>query len=233
MSQCPHCAHVLEQPPELSTLQTEYAPQKPLEPPHDLLTPGSKWPCMIAGGITTAFALLLLPLIFIPDGNEPLDMAGIWTGVVLLLILLGFGLILLFCRHKEPEEMQQPIVIVRERKIVAMLGIIQWVLSLVIMLTAVIVGGTPPFDAALTFISTLIGVPFMLLGVWMLLAGRNRTLFVFQDNSMWYISSWGRKREFAPGQVASVRLTANRSIHLLNKDRKKLASIETNMRGIP
>ena len=233
VSQCPHCAHVLEQPPELATIQTEYAPQKPLEPPHDLPTPGSKWPCMIAGGITTAFALLLLPLIFIPDGNEPLDMVGVWTGVVLLLILLGFGLILLFCRHKEPEEMQQPIVIVRERKIVAVFGIIQWVLSLVMMLTAVIVAGTPPFDAALTFVSTLIGIPFMLLGVWMLLAGRNRTLFVFQDNSMWYISSWGRKREFAPGQVASVRLTANRSIHLRNKEGKKLASIETNMRGIP
>ena len=233
VSQCPHCAHVLEQPPELATIQTEYAPQKPLEPPHDLPTPGSKWPCMIAGGITTAFALLLLPLIFIPDGNEPLDMAGVWTGVVLLLILLGFGLILLFCRHKEPEEMQQPIVIVRERKIVAVFGIIQWVLSLVMMLTAVIVAGTPPFDAGSTFVCTLIGVPFMLLGVWMLLAGRNRTLFVFRDNSMWYISSWGRKREFAPEHVASVRLTANRSLHLRNKDGKKLASIETNMRGIP
>ena len=105
----PHCAHVLEQPPELATIQTEYAPQKPLEPSHDLPIPGSKWPCMITGGITTAFALLLLPLIFIPDGNEPLDMAGVWTGVVLLLILLGFGLILLFCRHKEPEETKQPI----------------------------------------------------------------------------------------------------------------------------
>ena len=220
VSQCPHCAHVLEQPPELATIQTEYAPQKPLEPPHDLPTPGSKWPCIITGGITTAFALLLLPLIFIPDGNEPLDMAGVWTGVVLLLILLGFGLILLFCRHKEPEEVQQPIVIVRERKIVTVFGIIQWVLSLVMMLTAVIVAGTPPFDTGSTFVCTLIGVPFMLLGVWMLLAGRNRTLFVFQDNSMWYISSWGRKREFAPGQVASVRLTANRSIHLRNKDGK-------------
>ena len=233
VSQCPHCAHVLEQPLELATIQTEYAPQKPLEPPHDLPTPGSKWPCMIAGGITTAFALLLLPLIFIPDGNEPLDMAGVWTGVVLLLILLGFGLILLFCRHKEPEEVQQPIVIVRERKIVTVFGSIQWVLSLVMMLTAVIVAGTPPFDAGSTFVCTLIGVPFMLLGVWMLLAGRNRTLFVFKDNSMWYISSWGRKREFSPGQVASVRLTANRSLHLRNKDGTKLASIETNMRGIP
>ena len=232
--QCPHCGKVLEQAPELEPIQREYsAPQQPLEPACDLPAPGSKWPCMISGGITIAFVLFLLPLIFIPDGNEPLDMAGVWTGVVLLLILLGFGLILLFCRHKEPEEMQQPIVIVRERKIVAVFGIIQWVLSLVMMLTAVIVAGTPPFDAALTFVSTLIGIPFMLLGVWMLLAGRNRTLFVFQDNSMWYISSWGRKREFAPGQVASVRLTANRSIHLRNKDGKKLASIETNMRGIP
>ncbi|MBS6372811.1 MAG: hypothetical protein KH440_12575 [Oscillospiraceae bacterium] len=232
--QCPHCGKVLEQAPELEPIQREYsAPQQPLEPACDLPAPGSKWPCMISGGITIAFVLFLLPLIFIPDGNEPLDMAGVWTGVVLLLILLGFGLILLFCRHKEPEEMQQPIVIVRERKIVAVFGSIQWVLSLVMMLTAVIVAGTPPFDAGSTFVCTLIGIPFMLLGVWMLLAGRNRTLFVFQDNSMWYISSWGRRRELAPGQVASVRLTANRSIHLLNKEGKKLASIETNMRGIP
>ena len=232
--QCPHCGKVLEQAPELEPIQREYsAPQQPLEPACDLPAPGSKWPCMISGGITIAFVLFLLPLIFIPDGNEPLDMAGVWTGVVLLLILLGFGLILLFCRHKEPEEMQQPIVIVRERKIVAVFGIIQWVLSLVMMLTAVIVAGTPPFDAGSTFVCTLLGLPFMLLGVWMLLAGRNRTLFVFRDNSMWYISSWGRKWEFAPGQVTSVWLTANRSLHLRNKDGKKLASIETNMRGIP
>lgn len=109
------------------------------------------------------------------------------------MILLGFGFILLFCRHKEPEETKKPIVIVRERKIIAVLGIIQWCLSLVMMLTAVIVAGTPPFDAALTFVSTLIGVPFMLLGVWMLLAGRNRTLFVFQDNSMWVHQQLGQE----------------------------------------
>ena len=67
----------------------------------------------------------------------------------------------------------------------------------------------------------------------MLLAGRNRALFIFRDNSILYISSWGRKREFVSGQVVSVQLTANHSIHLLNKDGKKLCSIETNMRGIP
>lgn len=231
--QCPHCGHVLEQPTELEAIQREYAPAKPLAPSHDLPLPGSKWPCMITGGITTAFALFLLPLIFIPDGNEPLDMLGVGVGVVLLLILLGFGLILLFCGHKEPEETQQPLVIVRERKIVSVFGIIQWVLSLVMMLVAVLLAGTPPFDADSTFVSALIGIPFMLLGAWMLLAGRNRALFVFRDNSIWYISSWGRKREFAPGQVASVQLTANRSFHLRNGDGKKLCSIETNMRDIP
>lgn len=233
VAQCPHCAHVLEQPPKLAAVQTEYAPQKPLEPPHDLPTPGSKWPCMITGGITIAFALLLLPLIFIPDGNEPLDMAGVWTGVGILLYLLGFGLALLLCRHAEPEETQQPLVIVRERMVVTVLGVIVWVLGFVLTLMGVIVAGTPPFEPDVTAFVTVPGVPLFLMGVWMILAGRNRSLSVFQDNSILYISSWGRKREFAPGQVASVRLTANRSIHLRNKDGKKLVSIETNMRGIP
>ena len=76
--QCPHCEKVLERAPDLEPIQREYSADKqPLEPAHDLPAPGSKWPCMISGGITIAFALLLLPLIFIPDGNEPLDMAGV------------------------------------------------------------------------------------------------------------------------------------------------------------
>lgn len=93
--------------------------------------------------------------------------------------------------------------------------------------------GTPPFEAEVTAFVAIPGVLFFLMGVWMILAGRNRVLFVFRDNSILYISSWGRKRKFVSGQVTSVRLTANRSIHLLNREGKKLASIETNMLGIP
>lgn len=231
--QCPHCAHVLEQPSELATIQTEYAPQKPLELSHDLPVQSSKLPCILCGSFTIAFSLILLPLIFVPDGNEPLDMAGVWTGVGMLLYLLGFGLALLLCRHAEPEGTKQPMVIVRERIAVTVLGIIVWVLGFVLTLMGVIVAGTPPFAPDVTAFVAIPGVLLFLLGVWMLLAGRNRTLVVFQDNSILYISSWNRKRVFAPGQVASVRLTANRSIHLLNKDEKKLCSIESNMRGIP
>ena len=232
--QCPHCRQVLEDAPDLEPVLTEYrVPPKPLAPANDLPAPGRKWPCLLAGGITIAFALLLLPLIFIPDGNEPLDMAGVWTGVGMLLYLLGFGLALLLCRHAEPEETRQPVVIVRERMVVTVLGVIVWVLGFILTLMGVIVAGTPPFAPDVTAFVAVPGVLLFLLGVWMLLAGRNRSLFVFRDNSLLYISSWGRARELAPGQVASVRLTASRSIHLLNEDGKKLASIETNMRGIP
>lgn len=148
VSQCPHCGKILEQPPELERIEPEYSePEKPLEPVHDLPAPSSKWPCILTGGITIAFVLFLFPLLFIPDGNEPLDMVGVGTGVVLLLFLLWFGLMLLFCRHTEPEETRQPVVLVRERTMVTVLGVIVWLFGFILVLMGVIVAGTPPFEA--------------------------------------------------------------------------------------
>lgn len=233
VSQCPHCAHVLEQQPEFEAFQMECTASKPLEATYDLPIPGSKLPSIICGSFTIAFSLLLLPLMFITDGQESLDWTGVSLGVGILLALIGFGLVLLLCHHREREDMKTPVVIVRERKVVTILGVIFWVLGFILLLMGVIVAGTPPFEVEVTAFVAIPGVLFFLMGVWMILAGRNRVLFVFRDNSILYISSWGRKRKFVSGQVTSVRLTANRSIHLLNREGKKLASIETNMLGIP
>ena len=233
VSQCPHCAHVLEQQPEFEAFQMECTASKPLEATYDLPIPGSKLPSIICGSFTIAFSLLLLPLMFITDGQESLDWTGVSLGVGILLALIGFGIVLLLCHHREREDMKAPVVIVRERKVVTILGVIFWVLGFILLLMGVIVAGTPPFEAEVTAFVAIPGVLFFLMGVWMILAGRNRVLFVFRDNSILYISSWGRKRKFVSGQVTSVRLTANRSIHLLNREGKKLASIETNMLGIP
>ena len=231
--QCPYCGQILEQPPELEPIQMQAdTPREPLESLFDAPAPISKWPCVITGIVTVVIATLFLPMIFIANENASLDAAGIWVGVVLLLLLLGFGFLLMFCRHTEPEETQRAIVVVRERKMITVIGIIIWVLSLVVMLAAVIVAGTPPFDAMLTFVIVLFGLPLLILALWMMLAGRNRVLFVFQDNSVLYISSWGKEQKLAPNQVASVRLTSNQSIHLLNKEGKKLAAVESNMRGV-
>lgn len=233
VSQCPHCAHVLEQQPEFEAFQMECTASKPLEATYDLPIPGSKLPSIICGSFTIAFSLLLLPLMFITDGQESLDWTGVSLGVGILLALIGFGIVLLLCHHREREDMKAPVVIVRERKVVTILGVIFWGLGFILLLMGVIVAGTPPFEAEVTAFVAIPGVLFFLMGVWMILAGRNRVLFVFRDNSILYISSWGRKRKFVSGQVTSVRLTANRSIHLLNREGKKLASIETNMLGIP
>lgn len=231
--QCPHCRRVLEQAPALEPIQwTDHPSDKPPEVAQELPAPGSKWPSRVAGGLAAAAALVLLPLIFVPDG-EPLDPVGVGVGVVLLLVLLGFGLLLLLCRAAPPAETRRPVVAVREGVLVTVLGMIVWGVGFVLLLLGVLVAGTPPFEGAVTAFVAVPGLLLSLLGVWMLLAGRNRSLVVFRDRSMVYISSWGRSRALAPGQVVSVRLTATHAIHLLDRAGKKLAAVETNMRGIP
>lgn len=107
-----------------------------------------------------------------------------------------------------------------------------WLLGSVFLFMAVAVAVAVPIDGGTVFL-VLVGVFVTFFGVWMILAGRNRSMFVFQDHSILYISSWGRQRKFESGQVVSARLTINRSIQLLDENGRKLVSVETNMRGTP
>ncbi len=142
----------------LGLIQTEYAPQKPLEPPHGLPAQGSKLPCTICGSFTIAFSLILLPLMFLTDGQESLDWIGVGFSVVMLLGLIVFGLVLLLCHPKELEDTKMPVVIVRERKMVTILGSILWLLGFILLLMGVIVADTPPFDAGVTAFVAIPGI---------------------------------------------------------------------------
>ena len=107
-----------------------------------------------------------------------------------------------------------------------------WLLGSIFLFMAIAVAVANPVDGVTLFLAA-IGVFLTFFGVWMILAGRNRCLFVFQDHSILYISSWGKQKKYEPGKITSVRLTVNRSIQLLNSNGKKLISVETNMRGTP
>ncbi len=230
VSTCPHCGHVLEKAPDITPILPEPKPSsKKRKPPAKLPAAPKNWPCTFAGSITAAFAAFLFPLLFVSE--EPLDPVGVTVAVLLLLVLFGLGLALLLCRRTETQALRRPLVVMRERKLVAILGLIYWLLGFAAMLFAILCAGTSPFHASTVLILSLIGILILPLGVWMLLAYRNRTFLVFQDHSMLYISSFGKHRHFAPGQVASVQLTIHRSLHLLDKNKKKLAAIETNMQG--
>ena len=233
VSQCPHCGKILENAPEMEPVRLETdAPKKQLDPDYDPPLPGRKWPCILTGSISIAFSLFLFVILFFFD--EPLEAQNAAVTLILLLIWFCFGLALLLCRHREPEETQKPVVVLREQKLVTGVGIFLWLLGSIFlfMAIAVAVAVADPVDGVTLFLAA-IGVFLTFFGVWMILAGRNRCLFVFQDHSILYISSWGKQKKYEPGKITSVRLTVNRSIQLLNSNGKKLISVETNMRGTP
>ena len=229
VSQCPHCGRVLEKAPELEPVRLEPdAPKKQLEPDRNPPMAGKKWPCILTGCISVAVSLFLFVILFF--AGDPLAPQNAAVELILLLIWFGFGLILLLHRHTEPEEIQKPVVVLREQKKVTGVGIFLWLLGSVFLFMAVAVTLAVSIDGSTIFLGS-VGVFVTFLGVWMILAGRNRSMFVFQDHSVLYISSLGRQKKLEAGQVASARLTVNRSIQLLNANGKKLVSVETNMRG--
>ena len=202
------------------------APKKQLEPDSNPPAAGKKWPCILTGCFVPVFIFGIL--FFVGDPLAPQNAAA---ALVLLLTWLGYGLVLLLHRHTEPEEIQKAVVVLREQKLVTWVGIFLWLLGNIFLFMAVAVTSAVPVDGTTVFLAVL-GVLVTFFGVWMLLAGRNRSMFVFPDHSVLYISSLGRQKNLEPGQVASARLTVNRSIQLLNANGKKLVSVETNMRGV-
>lgn len=228
--QCPHCGRVLEKVPEMEPVRLEPdAPKKQLEPDNNPPAAGKKWPCTLTGYTSAVVSLFLFVILFFAD--DPLAPQNTAIELILLLIWFSSGLILLLHRHREPEDMlHKPVVVLREQKKVTGVGIFLWLLGSVFLFMAVAVASAVPVDGSTIFLGA-IGVFVTFFGVWMLLAGRNRSMFVFQDHSVLYISSLGRQKKLEAGQVASVRLTVNRSIQLLDANGKKLVSVETNMQG--
>ena len=230
VSQCPHCGRVLEKVPEIEPIRLEPdAPKRQLEPDNNPPAAGKKWPCTLTGYTSAVVSLFLFVILFF--AGDPLAPQNTAIELILLLIWFSSGLILLLHRHREPEDMlHKPVVVLREQKKVTGVGIFLWLLGSVFLFMAVAVASAVPVDGSTIFLGA-IGVFVTFFGVWMLLAGRNRSMFVFQDHSVLYISSLGRQKKLEAGQVASVRLTVNRSIQLLDANRKKLISVETNMQG--
>ena len=230
VSQCPHCGRVLEKVPEMEPVRLEPdAPKRQLEPDNNPPAAGKKWPCTLTGYTSAVVSLFLFVILFF--AGDPLAPQNTAIELILLLIWFSSGLILLLHRHREPEDMlHKPVVVLREQKKVTGVGIFLWLLGSVFLFMAVAVASAVPVDGSTIFLGA-IGVFVTFFGVWMLLAGRNRSMFVFQDHSVLYISSLGRQKKLEAGQVASARLTVNRSIQLLDANGKKLISVETNMQG--
>ena len=196
---------------------------EPVKPPR-------KWPALLSGIVIILYSLLGLFMTLFYMGDAP--SVGIALGIVMHVSILLSGIALLVCRAPKLPEHSRPVICIQERLFVSVLAFIVWPLALFLLLIAFGYCVQPPLDVPFGLIMFLIGLGLLICGIWMLLAGKNRRLYVFENGSLTYMTSWGRKRELLPGQRFSIRFGANDSIQFLNADKKKIFAIERNMRGV-
>lgn len=192
--------------------------------------PSCKWPAILSGIVIILYSLLGLFMTLFYMGDTP--SVGITLGIVMHVSILLAGIALLVCHAPKLPEHSHPVICIQERLFVSVLAFIVWPLALFLLLIAFGYCVQPPLDVPFGLIMFLIGLGLLICGIWMLLAGKNRRLYVFENGSLTYMTSWGRKRELLPGQRFSIRFGANDSIQFLNADKKKFFAIERNMRGV-
>lgn len=227
---CPHCGQKLEQIPPVEPLSDEEYDELAPDPAPPV--PGSPWPARICGGVGVLFAALMALVLAVCCWPE--NPTGLVMGTVLMALCLLISLLPFFCRAPGLPTSIQPIVVVREGRVVVWLGIPLWFLGLVFTCIGVILTAQPPLDVPYILFMGVCGLGVQLAGAWLLLARRNRVLYIWKEHTVTYLgytNSWGRLRRFEAGQVVSTRLTANQSVHLLNQNGKKLAAVELNMPG--
>ena len=228
---CPHCGGPLEAIPPVERLEKEDPPGE-LGPDPEPPLPASPWPARVCGGLGLGFAALMGVALAV--WQKPGNGVGLALGILLLALCLGGCLPLILCRPPKLPDCTRPLVMVRENRLVVGLGIFLWILGLGAFFMAVAVTVAPPLDLTLTALLGLVGVLTLCSGVWLLLCRRNRSFFLWKEGSRTravYVNCWGRPRFFDWDQVASTLMTVNRSIHLLDREGKKLAAVETNMPG--
>ena len=198
--------------------------------PEGVVKPPCKWPALLSGIVIILYSLLGLFMTLFYMGDAP--SVGIALGIVMHVSILLSGIALLVCRAPKLPEHSRPVICIQERIFVSVLAFIVWPPALFLLLIAFGYCVQPPLDVPFGLIMFLIGLGLLICGIWMLLAGKNRRLYVFENGSLTYMTSWGRKRELLPGQRFSIRFGANDSIQFLNADKKKIFAIERNMRGV-
>lgn len=234
---CPHCGYNLEsaapagqtQPEEAAGTSPSPASEGTFHPELTVMSlpvPASPWPTRICGTAGLVAAVLILFASWKTGSSGPF----FWKPIAAVVCLL-MALMLLFCRPSRLPESIHPTVMVRECRWVVWFAIPMWLIGIITVLAG---AAAPQPDGNTVALVLLVGVLFSSLGAWCLLDHHNRALYLWEENSVTrlaYSDLWGRLRCFDAGQIVSVRLTVNKSVHLLDANGKKLAAVETMMPG--
>lgn len=193
------------------------------EPVPELPPQGGKGFCIFSG-----ILFLLCDLFFVLMAAVlavEISPAALAINVLDILLVAAAGLMLFLCRA--PKDEKRPLFVVREQNALSGVGLAIHLVGLVLILLGICMSTE---TLAATFFFSCFGLLLLFIGMWMLLARKNRSLSISPASAV-YVSSFGRTREFDLSQISAVRLTNSRSIHFLDKRGKKLFAVEGNMVG--
>lgn len=236
MSNCPQCGELLLDKVLVEQLKEELSSEnEEIEEPELISECKSEFPkrggkriCTVCGILLLILTLFFGALMFVDiEQTAPAVTA---LNIMTLLATAIVSVVLMRCHTPEWESAGTPKIVVCEQKWLPVVGILMGILGLVFLAISFFLSAEIHVSLWGVALFAALGLLILWVGAWMLLARKNRALYIYHS-SLVYVTSFGRKREFKCTQISNVRLTAADSIQFLNENGKKLFSIETNMVG--
>ena len=190
--------------------------------------PARRGPAVLLGVLLLLYALFMILLFAFSFESEPLSTC-LW-GLALNLAVLLFALALLVSSLRSFVPEQEPVLIVRERLLVQIWGVLTALLGAFLVFCASAVILADPIDGVFFFFA-LLGIFVTLYGI-RAAAGCSQCILALPDRSVVCVSPLGR-RFFRANQPSFLRPGPAGRIHVLDSDCRRLFSFRAAMPGAP
>lgn len=212
--------------------QQEKSPKEPPAKPAQLRTkqPKSRGrrSCSIWGILLLLYALFFTSLMFVDIEKVPPAVTAVNAAALLLTSAAGSAL--LHCNAPKQQQTKTPNILVCERKWLPAVGIGLGLFGMLFLFFSFVYSSVTPVSFGMVALFTILGLSFIGMSAWMLLARKNRSLSIY-NKQLVYTTSFGKVQEIKLEKIGSVRVTAKGSIEFRDKNAQKLFSIESNMAG--
>lgn len=191
--------------------------------------PARRGPAVLLGVLLLLYALFMILLFAFSFESEPLSTCLWGLALNLTVLLSALTLLVSSLRSFVPE--QEPVLTVRERLLVQILGVLAALFGALLVFCASAVILAEPIDGFFFFFAIL-GIFVMLYGI-RAAAGCNRRILVLPDRFVVCVFPLGRRRFFKAGQPAFLRPGPAGMVHVLDSDCRRLFSFRAAMPGAP
>lgn len=189
----------------------------------------TKLPSIIVGSIMIFQNILLYMMCMVNEITT--TSVRLFCGIGLSIVTLILAIILMaYPIHKINDDFK-PVIVVKERPFISILGGILVVFGIILTFTASFGIISEPSYAMFFFLS-VIGIGLILLGMWALLSRINRKLIIYNNDTLIYTNCFGKTKEFQKEQIEYVKFGTKQNLNLIDENNKKLFTLELNMEGI-